>query len=188
MPKPKDDTLMTKKKLISPDHLQKLQKAREKAYENRKKKNEEIIKNEVLQRTDQMVVAEQESHKELQKELPPVVEKVVEQKKPQETAQSTDDIDKKILKQLERLTAKKKPKKKIIIEQSSSSTSSSEEDTVVVKRIRKTKIVEPVSQPIAIPIPEPPPVIREVRQPTVQDHFAFNKVFGFTNTGRLRQF
>jgi len=118
----------------------------------------------------------------------PVVEKVVEQKKPQETAQSTDDIDKKILKQLERLTAKKKPKKKIIIEQSSSSTSSSEEDTVVVKRIRKTKIVEPVSQPIPIPIPEPPPVIREVRQPTVQDHFAFNKVFGFTNTGRLRQF
>jgi len=183
MPKPKSDTLMTKKKLISPEHLQKLQLAREKAYENRKKKNEEIIKNEVLQRTDQMAIASQESHKELQKELPPeVVEKVVEQKKPQEPTQSTDDIDKKILKQLERLTAKKKPKKKIIIEESSSSTSSSEEDTVVVKRIRKTKIVQPVSEPI--PIPEPPPVIREVRRPTVLDHLAYNNIF----SGRNRQF
>jgi hypothetical protein len=171
------------KKTLTPEHLEKLQKARQLYQTTRQEErlNKKLEKTKIEPDIIENTIKEQESKKELP---PEVVPEVVEQKKPQESTQPTDDIDKKILKQLERLTAKKKPKKKIIIEESSSSTSSSEEDTVVVKRIRKTKIVEPVSEPIPIP----PPVIREVRQPTVQDHFAFNKVFGFTNNGRLRQF
>jgi len=164
------------KKTLTPEHLDKLQKARQlyqktRQEERLKKKLEtEKVETDIIETTPIKEEDKEIDETEIKPEIKPILD--VEQETIFNEKKNDDEsLDDKILKHIKAL---KKARKKVIIQESDTS---SDED-IVLRKIRKKKVqyVERTPSPLAQPMP--PPVLQQTKQ-----YNLFSQLTPFNNRG-----